>query len=222
MGMLKIMFFPLAFCLACYGLWEFLLSYQYKDVQDKSKNWTTTQARLVERGDGIKPPGILGLSPASFICLLISKPYLEYKYEVSGKKYRERQQLPPCITFVRLAISKDITDDVQPDLSEIKELKESDLVDPGTGKLKTNFNEMVEEQMEMHMPVIGIKYDPADPQKSVTDPDKLKGTETLFWSGIWSIILSGLAVAAAKFHEWITKPTELPDPFATTSRTIKY
>lgn len=218
MGTLKIMFFPLAFCLACYGLWEFLLSYQYKDTQDKSKDWKVTEARLVERNDGIRPPGILGLSPASFVCLLISKPYVDYKYEVAGKKYHERQQLPPCLTFVRLAISKDITDEVKPEVSD----SDIDLVDPGTGQLKSSFDELLEKQLEAHMPVIQIKYNPADPEKSVTDPDKLKGTETLFWSGIWSIILAVLAVAATKFHEWVTKPAELPDPFSRTSRTIKY
>jgi hypothetical protein len=218
MGTLKIMFFPLAFCLACYGLWEFLLSYQYKDTQDKSKDWKVTEARLVERGDGIKPPGILGITPASFICLLVSKPYVDYKYEVASKKYHVRQQLPPCLTFVRLAISKDISDEVKPEVSDA----DIDLVDPGTGQLKSSFNELLEKQLELHMPIIQIKYNHADPEKSVTDPDKLKGTETLFWSGIWSIILAALSVAAAKFHEWVTKPTELPDPFASTSRTIRY
>jgi len=50
----------------------------------------------------------------------------------------------------------------------------------------------------------------------------LKGTETLFWSGIWSIVLAGLAVGAAKFHEWVSKPSEIEDPFARTSRSVKY
>lgn len=218
MGTLKIMFFPLAFCLACYGLWEFLLSYQYKETQDKSKDWKVTEARLVDRGDGIKPPGMLGMSPASFICLLISKPFVDYKYVVAEKKYHVRQQLPPCLTFVRLAISKDITEETKQDVPDA----DIEFVDQDTGQLKSSFDELLEKQQEMHLPVIQIKYDPADPEKSVTDPDKLKGTETLFWSGIWSIILAVLSVAAAKFHEWITKPTETPDPFASTSRTIKY
>jgi len=219
MGMLKIMFFPLAFCLAMYGLWEFLLSYQYKEVQDKSKGWKVTEARLVERGDGIRPPGILGITPATFICVLISKPFVEYKYEVAGTKYRERQQLPPCLTFVRLMISKDITEDVMPDPSEIKEV---DLIDPATNKLKTNMSELLQEQLESYMPKVQIKYNPNDPKESVTDPDKLKGTETLFWSGIWSIILAVLSVAAVKFHEWVTKPTEIEDPFKQSSRSIRY
>jgi hypothetical protein len=220
MGMLKIFFFPLAFCLACYGLWEFLLSYQYKDKQDKSKDWIVTEARLIERGDGIKPPGVLGITPAAFICILISKPFVQYKYTVNGKKYEERQQLPPCLTFVRLVISKDIEEDVKPDPSE---LKDTDLIDPQTGQLKSNLSDIMEERFESYLPKIQIKYNPGDPQESLTDPDKLKGTETLFWSGIWSIVLSAVAVGAAKFHEWVTKPTEEEfDPFAKSSRAVKY
>ncbi len=218
--MLRVLFYPLAFCLACYGLWEFLLSYQYKEKNDKSKDWSVTQAKLVDRGDGIRPPGVLGMTPAAFLCVLISKPYVEYRYKVNGTKYTERQQLPPCLTFVRLAISKEIAQEVLPDASEIKEV---DLIDEQTGEIKSNLSEVLEERLESYLPTVTIKYNPSDPQQSVTDPDKLKGTETLFWSGIWSIILAAIAVGAMKFHEWVTKPTEINiDPLARSSRSVKY
>lgn len=223
--MLKILFYPLAFCLACYGLWEFVLSFQYKAERDIAKDWTPIEARLVDRGDGMRMPGLIAINPASFLVLLISKPFVEYKYTVNGKKYHHRDQLPPTFAPVRMVISSDIEKEVTPDPKDIKDLDLTQHIryNPETGKPEIpDLEELLEDNWDQYLPKVTIKYNPSDPEKSITDPDKLKGNETLLWSGVWCMILAGLAVGAMKFHEWVTKPTELPDPFGTSSRSVKY
>lgn len=195
MSVRKLVFLTLAPILACCSFFEFFLAYRHSEQLKDSTNWRVAEAHLTERGDEIKPPEQLGLAPGTFLNLFVSKPYIEYKFKVNDKKYMVRQKLPLCLTFVKAFTIRENVDDSRQDSYD---LKDTDLVDQTTGQLKSNLNEFLDEQIEGNMPKVQIKYNPNDPQESLTDPDKLNGTETLFWSGICTLVLAIVAVFAAR------------------------
>lgn len=195
MSVRKVVFLTLALILACCSFFEFFLAHQHNEQLKNSTHWRVAEARLTERGDELKPPEQHGFAPGTFLNLFVSKPYIEYKFKVNDKKYTNRQKLPLCLTFVKVFATKENDDDSRQDSYD---LKDTDLVDQTTGQLKSNLNEFLDEQIEGNMPKVQIKYNPNEPQESLTDPDKLNGTETLLWSGICTLVLAIIAVFASR------------------------
>lgn len=75
------------------------------------------------------------------------------------------------------------------------------------------WEEVPSQSWDQYMPKVIVKYNPANPNQSNTDPDLLDGANTLLWSGICFIGLSALLGAGVVYDNLATKPEPEPTPF---------
>jgi hypothetical protein len=75
------------------------------------------------------------------------------------------------------------------------------------------WEEVPSSSWEQYMPKLLVKYNPANPNQSITDPDLLDGFNNLLWSGICFIGLSALLGAGVVYDNLATKPEPEPTPF---------
>lgn len=206
--MFRMLVYPLSFCAICYGIWLVLTANQWGDERTKAKDWLSAEARLVDSDIGIR---FNMLNPISYPRILFAQPSITYTYKITGKKYEHETRLPPILTPVRISVARKIPEVKQPDPSEIKDIDFAQNIryNPRTGKPEIqNFDELMADSWDQYYPKVSIKYDPADPNQSITDPDMFMGQQTLLWSGIGCFVIAITLVLAMKFHEWVTKPSE--------------
>jgi hypothetical protein len=220
------------FCLLVYGIWLTLASGSYKEKFEKAKDWNTVEGRIVSRDEGVN---FTLLNPVTYPKIFLCDPSITFSYKVNGKRYVKEDKLPLCLMPVRLATRGDydpqaINEGEEADFDTI--MKESAALrrknptaeqdditkhiyydKDGSVKMKglgTMFKNAIpsEDQMDIMRPRVMVKYRAGDVENAVTAKDEIKGTECMYQSGIWSIILAVLASAALFFHRWVTKPSE--------------
>ncbi len=214
--------YPVSVIVLFYGIFLVASSFQFSNDIKASSNWTMVPGKLVQTSDGMSVGlgGIVGLAK-----VLICRPYIKYKYEVEGKTYEKEHQLPPCFTPVRVSVMRDLPADAIQD--EAGSLVSA--IDLASAPVRYNAQgevdvEAIEKEFhkerEKSYPLVTVKYNPKEPQQSVTNPDRFRGGETLLWSG-WTLI--GVAIAAIggmRFHAWASKPA--PAPELKGRRSVKY
>lgn len=213
--------YPVAFIIMFYGIFLVASSFQFSNDLKASSSWTMVPGKLIKTSDGMSVGlgGIVGLAK-----VLICRPYIKYKYEVAGKTYEKENQLPPCFTPVRVSVMRDLPAD-----SIEQESVVTSAIDLAAAPVRYNAKgevdiEAIEKEFnkerEKSYPLVTVKYNPKDPQQSVTDPDRFRGGETLLWSG-WTLIGAAIAVlAGVRFHAWASKPP--PTPELKGRRSVKY
>jgi hypothetical protein len=232
--MIKVFIYAFALSLFCYGAWQLFLSFQYGAAPG---NWKRVDGWLTEELEGFNLPG----SKGEKLNALLDQPSVAYAYKVDGLLYYERKELPPCLAPVRAALNGEVSkgeaggeDDFQFDSNEKianllgkharfnpstrkMEIQTSTgmiiSTDYATNQLGAKWEELPEEQWSDYLYPIKIRYNPDNPHQSVTEPDLLKGAQTLLISGLIFMVIPILMVVALKVHENLTKPDELPDPF---------
>lgn len=119
--------------------------------------------------------------------------------------------------------------DLPPDSPEAQVSSATKIIDVATAPVRYNAQGEVDlesmekelnKQIEKSYPSVTVKYNPKDPQQSVTQPDRFRGGETLFWSGMSTLGMAILAIAGMRFHAWASKPTPMPELRG--SRSVKY
>lgn len=204
--------YPVSVIIMFYGIYLVALSFQFSSDVKASSSWTMVPGKLVKTSDGMSVGlgGIIGLAK-----ILICRPYIQYRYEVEGKQYEKEHQLPPCFTPVRVSVMRDLPADALEE--EKKAISSVDLMsapvrynargEVDVEAIEKEFNK----QQERSYPPVTVKYNPKDPQQSVTDPDRFRGGETLFWSGVTLICASFFAIGGMRFHAWASKPPPAPE-----------
>ncbi len=233
--MIKSAIVPIMICLLCYGVWLILQAGQFNDKFAKAKDWHTLEGRILERSDGVRPPGMF--NPLSWARIITCQPYFKFSYKINEKRYECVDRLPPVLTLVRIMNSSDnqaMKDYENIDYEEASKLqadylrkhpeKMNSLMKPdGKLNLLAMFTyDQNDEEMDYLRPKVMIKYRPSDPSEAVTEKDEMNGYKTLIGSGVACVIIAILVPAALFYHSWLTKPAPETDLQLYGRSSIKY
>ncbi|MCA9804837.1 MAG: hypothetical protein KC777_22865 [Cyanobacteria bacterium HKST-UBA02] len=218
------------------GGYEIMLSFTWPS---NASGWQKTEGWLTDLGGeyAFRLPG----RKARALRFLIQDQHVAYVFFVNDAMYYKYLELPPNLAPVRAALNKQPAgndndlEDMEEDFSSGYDARPAARFNPETRKLEiltepgttisTNFatshmgdkwEEVGKEAWDQYLPRVTIKYNPKNPEESITEPDFLNGAPTLFWSGVTLIIAAILLTGAIFFHAWVTKPGEEPEPYGGT------
>jgi hypothetical protein len=208
-----------------------------------NKNWRQTEGWLTGAGSehSLGVPGKAGAVLEFFgkSKPLMQIQHVSFVYFVNGSLYFKRLELPlnlsPFFEAMKQGnkqakpstMSAFEEEDTEMSLARFnEETKKLEVcTDPGTkmevvvGRhLSTTYTEQKWEEVprsswDRYMPKVLVKYNPANLNQSITEPDLLDGASNLLWSGICFIGLSALLGAGVVYDNLATKPEPEPTPF---------
>ncbi|MBZ0187042.1 MAG: hypothetical protein K8F91_12415 [Candidatus Obscuribacterales bacterium] len=229
--MFKVLFASIALSVFMWSIYSFVLSAQWS--ANAGPNWKVVDGWLVDIGGeySLGMPGKLG-RPFN---LVITDQHVSYVYFVDDKLYFKNVELPANVFPVRVAIkellpdfSKDIYDipnaHLAPAMYDPEKNRLNVVTDPGmvvtmnglTSRSMVQYKEVGKEEYDNYLYRIKVRYNTANPEESITEPDLLDGASVLQKSGILLLVISVLMGLGLKLHLSVSKEEEIPDPFAGT------
>lgn len=224
--MIRIAIAVAAIAVFCLGVWEFVLAFQWPG---KKTDWKVADGWIADVGGEytFNLPG-----KARNIDFLIKDQQVTYVFFVGDQMYFKRLELPFNLAPVQAALKKPLSVEDLENFQLPNEHLPAARFNPETRQLEVmtdpgatiSFSHITthsgvkwavvgREEWDRYMARIKVRYNPANPDQSITDPDLLNGTQTLIVSGLILVVVSLIMGGGVVFHSTVMQE-DVPDPFA--------